>query len=334
VPATQPTTADLGLIRQHVALASESSGGVFRRTHLVAWGIEPTIVRAMTRRGWWTRLHHGVYTDADRLAPDVPSADRHATLCAAAIMALPNPAYAFGPCSGALHELPLDRGLPDRLELVRPLGSDQRALQRRITSATSLADVTVHSHALAERHVTEVRGIPVVSRDLAAVSSAAQSTPEWAVIILDAVAWQRSAGVDELRDLTEDWPRLRGIGTVRRALPLVRAGAQTPLETLSRLRLVRAGLPEPELQVPYYDDVGLIGFVDMTWRSWRVIGEADGAVKYASRDDLVAEKVREDRLRRRGYAVVRWTWDEIWRDPARVAARVLEARRVSSAGAA
>jgi hypothetical protein len=332
--ATQPTVAELDRIRQHVALASEATGLVFRRTHLAAWGIDPGIVRAMTRRGWWTRLHHGVYADSRRLADDVSAARRHATLTAAALMALPDRAYAFGPSAGLLHDLPLERGLPVGVELVRPLGTDQRALQRRITGRTALDDVTVHAHALSDGQLAEVRGIPVVSRALAGISTAAHCTPEWAVAALDAVAWQEPSVVQDLIELAEDWPRLRGIGTVRRALPLVRSGAQTPLESLSRLRLVHAGLPEPELQVAHYDDLGLIGFDDMTWPEWRVIGEADGALKYASRDDLLAEKAREDRLRRRGFVVVRWTWDEMWREPARLAARILRARFVALAGAA
>lgn len=126
-------------------------------------------------------------------------------------------------------------------------------------------------------------------------------------------------------DVTECWPRLRGIGTVRRALPRVRAGAQSPLESLSRVRLTDLGLPEPDLQVPFYDADGLVGYADMVWDEWRVIGECDGLVKYQSRDDLVREKAREDRLRALGYIVVRWTWEEIMRNPAAVVARIRRA---------
>lgn len=313
-------------MRQHVALGTEPTAGVFRREHLAGWGLDPGIVRAMTRRGWWTRLHHGVYADSSRLTADVEPGMRHATLCAAAIMALRLPAFAFGPSAAAIHGLPRDRGLSDTVELVRPLGTDQRALQRRITAPTRLERVTIHGHHLRPEDVTAIRGVPVVSSELAAVSTAAACSLEWAVVTLDAAAWTRPPALAHMSVIAEGWPRLRGIGVVRQALTLARAGAQTPLESISRLRLADAGLPEPELQVPHFDEDGLIGFADMTWRTWRVIGEADGAVKYETRDDLLAEKRREDRLRRQGFVVVRWTWDEIWRTPRQVASRIQRAR--------
>ena len=92
------------------------------------------------------------------------------------------------------------------------------------------------------------------------------------------------------------------------------------------MRLVAQGLPEPRLQTPFYDEDGLIGFVDMEWHEWRVIGECDGASKYAGREDVVREKIREDRLRALGFVVVRWTWQDLMANPAAVAARVTKAR--------
>ena len=151
------------------------------------------------------------------------------------------------------------------------------------------------------------------------------SSLDWAVATMDAAAWQQPGIIQGLRMVVDDWPRLAGIGTVRRALPLVRAGAQSPLESLSRLRLVREGLPEPELQVRFDDDQGLIGYVDMWWPHLGVIGEADGLSKYQTRDDLLREKAREDRLRALGLVVVRWTWREIMSDPSAIAARVRRA---------
>ena len=103
---------------------------------------------------------------------------------------------------------------------------------------------------------------------------------------------------------------MRGSGVVRRALALARPGAQTILESLSRVRLCRAGLPEPQLQVPMYDAQGLIGIVDMWWESLGVVGEADGAVKYDDRQVLYQEKIREDRIRAKGLRFVRWGWED------------------------
>jgi len=82
-----------------------------------------------------------------------------------------------------------------------------------------------------------------------------------------------------------------------------------------------AGLPAPELQVPFSDRAGRIGVVDFWWPDHQLIGEFDGVSKYV-RDEftggrdpaevVVAEKVREDRLRALGPGVARWGWSVAW----------------------
>ena len=54
-------------------------------------------------------------------------------------------------------------------------------------------------------------------------------------------------------------------------------------------------------------------------------GEADGTTKYADREVLIAEKRREDRLRALGLQVVRWTWQDLARDPWRLQVRLGQA---------
>lgn len=95
--------------------------------------------------------------------------------------------------------------------------------------------------------------------------------------------------------------------------------AHLPGESVSRLQVFRLNLPKPELQVPFNDADGLIGYVDFLWRrrgKRPLVGEFDGRVKYrlgglTSQTDiertLWEEKRREDRLRKQA-DVVRWTW--------------------------
>lgn len=52
---------------------------------------------------------------------------------------------------------------------------------------------------------------------------------------------------------------------------------------------------------------------DFLWRDAHTIGWADGAVKYTSRADLMAEKWQVERLENLGFEVVRWGWDEAYR---------------------
>jgi hypothetical protein len=264
-----------------------------------------------------------VYADSAVVATSQEdSTDRHLLLASASICALPLPTFAVASTAAAVHGLPFDRRLLDDIHLVRHSYTDVRALHRRVRQVSELPDVHVRTHHLDAAALGVVNGIPTVSPAVAAVTCAAQSSEEWALAVLDAAAWQTPEKLDELASITEDWPLLRGIGTVRAILPSVRVGAQTPLESLSRYRLVRQGLPEPELQLGLYDNVGLIGYADMTWRQLGVVGEADGLQKYSSRDDVIAEKAREDRIRALGYVVVRWTWGEIIHDSASVARRI------------
>ena len=98
--------------------------------------------------------------------------------------------------------------------------------------------------------------------------------------------------------------------------------AESAFESVSRYRLLRAGLPRPELQV----SVGNYR-VDFLWKEQRVIGEADGLAKYGTEDAQVRAKIRAERKRQReleeaGYEIVRWLWDEIWHTPDVVAARI------------
>jgi hypothetical protein len=106
-------------------------------------------------------------------------------------------------------------------------------------------------------------------------------------------------------------------------------------ESLSRAQMFVLNLPRPRLQVTHSDERGFVGMVDFDWDG--VIGEFDGKVKYGvpedgsaqlAADTLWAEKQREDRLRRRGLRMARWTWADAL-DPDRLA-RILAAEGIRS----
>lgn len=305
------TSSELRDLRDQVRARAQVQHGVFRRSDLAAWGFEPTAALTMRRNGTWVRLHHGVYADRDTVAAAVDPGARHALLAAATVAALPGDVALFGPSAALVLGIPLDRGLIGPIHLVRPRGADSRALRRRITAMDRLPDAVIHVLDTPPHLLSWDSGLPIVAPDLAACSTAMLSDQDWAVATLDAVAWQDPDAPDRLAGVAELWPRLAGAGVLRQALPLVRSGAQTPLESLSRVRLVRQGLSEPALQVPIYGRDGhLIGYVDMLFELLGVIGEADGVLKYTDRSDVVHEKRREDELRSDGFGVVRWGWPE------------------------
>jgi hypothetical protein len=72
--------------------------------------------------------------------------------------------------------------------------------------------------------------------------------------------------------------RPRGKALLVQALPLVRSGSRSAMETRARLMFHRAGFPEPELNATVRDAHG--GWLlegDLVWRQQRVVGEYQGA---------------------------------------------------------
>lgn len=302
------------------------SEGVFRRRDLASWGIDETVLRPLAMGGHIVRIRHGMYVDSRSWAKaaDDP-ARRHRIELRAAIDSLGCPAFAHAESAALVHGLPLPFAAPRELNLLRAVGRDSRSLRQPSAHPISLPGVSMTVHDVGPHQVADVDGIPVTSLALTAVTAAARLHGEWPVIVLDSALW-RAPDLRALLDVElELWPQLKGRKWVLRALELARSGAQTPLETVSRLALVRTGLPEPMLQHKFVDVEGVIGVTDMYWPTLGVIGEADGLIKYESREALVAEKRREDRLRALGFAVVRWGWDEIRERPHAVADRIRRA---------
>lgn len=107
----------------------------------------------------------------------------------------------------------------------------------------------------------------------------------------------------------------RGCRHATEAVLRADARSESPYESISRALFLQEGLPLPDLQKEFHDGDGLIGRVDFWWKYRRLIGEFDGAIKY---DELLpegwtradveqAQDIREWRLRRCGFTIVRWT---------------------------
>ena len=123
------------------------------------------------------------------------------------------------------------------------------------------------------------------------------------------------------------------------ALPILDGRRETWFESWSFARLWQLGIEPPEPQVSVYDEAGrFLGRVDGLWLAEGVVAEADGSGKYLGEFDpngasgesaarvVLAEKMREDRIRDCGLEVVRWGLAEMYGDPLAVAERVGRAR--------
>ncbi len=97
--------------------------------------------------------------------------------------------------------------------------------------------------------------------------------------------------------------RGRGKVAAAKALTLVRPGAESRQETLLRLAILHAGLPEPEVNGNVCDVQGrFLGRGDMIYRRWKVIVEYDGDQHRTS-----TKQFDRDVLRLEGFAAAGWT---------------------------
>lgn len=151
--------------------------------------------------------------------------------------------------------------------------------------------VCTRRRAVDRRHLVIRRGLRCTSPirtlwDLCAPSSGL--TFDDLVVIADALMpqeWVEGFGLGEVRvgtrDLTavlEEMGRFRGVRRAREVAALMREGVGSPQETRTRLALLDAGLPVPEVAAVLTDDDGVAGpTVDLAYPRWRVVIQYEGA---------------------------------------------------------
>lgn len=169
-----------------------------------------------------------------------------------------------------------------------------------------------------------LKGVPVVDPVAAIFSCAAELTVDQLVILLDAVI-STSTGypgfgaivgrpmvtLDEVRTRLAAWGRFPGNGRVRAALPSVRDGVESPKETETRLAIVHAGLPEPQVQFVVRDGSRFVARVDLAYPDLRIAIEYEGDGHRTSKDQWRRDIARQRDLERCGWIVIRLTEDDL-----------------------
>lgn len=266
-------------------------------------GLTSRDVRLACAAGTLEKIRYGVY------APPAELDDRarHLRLVAATLPLVHPDSVLSHDSAAALHGLPLTSSRLARVQVTRNGGGHGRFGPHLIlrTSPLGPGDVVV------------VDGRAVTSLERTAADLARVLSHEWGVITCDAAL---RAGADHealLWQLDRDRGR-RGNTRARRAVLFADARAESPLESLSRVQIRRAGLPAPELQFVVRRNGRVVAVTDFAWPSLRTVGEADGRVKYddlvpvgqTAADVVMREKAREREIRSEGFWVVRWGWQE------------------------
>jgi hypothetical protein len=202
-----------------------------------------------------------------------------------------------------------------------------------------------HRTAMFVRHPVSVRedpvqidGLSVTALATTAVQLAATTPFAEAVVALDAVLRRIDHPVpglpesfvtrDDLLGELEHHAERHGTAAARRSIEFADGLADRPGESVSRVNMRLAGIPDPLLQVELAGASGKRYFVDFWWPQFRHIGEFDGRYKYSDPEflhgrtpeqTLFEEKLREDDLRAVGHGMSRWPW-EVALSPARLRA--------------
>ncbi|UYN83292.1 MAG: hypothetical protein KIT89_11410 [Microcella sp.] len=274
------------------------------------WGVEPRL-DARARAGELVRVRRAVYVPAHEWVPD----DRVAvaTLGARAAQARASVPLVFSHATAALI-----LGLP-------VVGAHDRSLH--VTNLTAAARRTRHGivwHSTSRPEAIEVQtqgDLTVTTPRQTALDLARSASAVTAFIVADAVA-HRSGNPAEVREwwvqrLGELGPA-RGTRRAASVLGLVTGLAESPLESLSLLRMHELGFHLPEQQIDVLTRRGLFR-LDFGWEGGAIAGEADGRSKYGGIESaaqmeqrLWEEKLRHDAVREKARAYPRWTWDDAW----------------------
>jgi len=306
-------------------------GGVFSRRQALEAGYTPEQIQERLRDGRWQRVRHGQYverTDLGHLTPWDRELVLHRRLIRAAANSMRPETFVVSHHSALiLHGIPVWKVDLSEVQLTRTSGWRNG----------HKAGVRHHRGPLSTADIAEVDGLAVTSLARALAETAAASPFESAVVSADAVLRTGRVPSDEFSrvlEATEFWP---GGPTLRAALAFANPLAESVGESRFRVLMHDLGLPAPVLQVDFEDADGFIGRVDFYFPGYNLVVEFDGLMKYAdgSRDVLIQEKTREDRLRALGLQIVRTTWADL-ENPARTG-RILRAaldraRRTDLAG--
>lgn len=274
-------------------------------TELLTAGRSANDIRADVRAGRLRRVRQGVYAEGV-LSPR----DEHVALVTSTAPFLQPDSVISHESAALMLNLPLWRlPVPRRVAVTRPGAGNGHIRQAVHTRRCSIEP----------DEITTAGGVPVTTPARTAVDLARLHGPDVGIAALDA-ALALGAEVAELGELVARGRRRPGNQCPSWLVPLARAAAESPAESVSRLRMHQCGLPEPVLQLTVRTPEGLVvGRGDFAWPDARLIGECDGAEKYDNQAasgrraaDMVLALERRDRgFRDAEWDVVHWGVTEL-----------------------
>ncbi len=172
------------------------------------------------------------------------------------------------------------------------------------------AGVLTRNERLGKDEITRVAGLPVTTLARTAFDLARQLPTGEAVARLDALKRATPFSDEDVLVLIKRYAGGRGLRRLRKALPLVDAGAASPKETWLRLLLIDDGLPIPTTQIPVQQNWRLLAVLDMGWERYQVAVEYDGDHHRSNRRQYARDQRRLRTLEELGWIIVRVIADD------------------------
>ncbi|TBL29226.1 hypothetical protein EYA84_24775 [Verrucosispora sp. SN26_14.1] len=261
-------------------------GRIFRGSHAVTSGL---LTRNDLRSSAWRSLFRDVYADAQLPVTHrvrctavgrwlIPSAGAIAGRSAAAL---------YG-CAEVAADEPVDVVVP-------------RGVRVGVIAGLRIRRGPIDPGDILDRAGTSVTSPERTCWDLALWLDLVE-----AVVVIDVLLARRLADASTLRGYALARAGRRGWRAMLRAVDLAGAGAESPQESRTRVRLVLAGLPRPRTQWVVSDRGRFVARLDLAWPDYRVAVEYDG-LWHADPEQLHSDRRRLNRLVGRDWIILHVT---------------------------
>lgn len=269
-----------------------------------------TRLRRRAERGDLHRIRRGIYLEA-AVWQKLSAQQRYAACVRGTALSMRQPQALSHQSAAVIWGLPLLVAWPDDVHFVT----------ERASGGRSDPGIQRHAVGIDSRDVVLVNELLVTSVARTIVDLAATLDVKSAVAAADRAIhvdrFGRTAALTtkvELHATLERMLPFRGSVQARAVIEFAKPNSDSPNESGSRVNIALNGFPEPELQHPFVIN-GRQVETDFYWPEYDAIGEADGRAKYldprmlagkTTQEVVLAEKEREDALRRRVRAFTRW----------------------------
>lgn len=289
----------------------------------IAWwreaGLTDAQIRALIRSGDLIRMRRGLYATRSWAADgEGDEARAHALLACAVLRNLPSAAVVSHHSAARIYGMEMLHPPGPEIVTVTVSPGTRSDPARR-------ANLIRHRAGLPEAQFRKVNGIPVTTPARTVIDIARNDPFMEGVVIADSALRRELTHTAQLLDILDMCARWPGGARARLVTEFADRVPESVLESCSRVVFHQHGLKPPVLQhwIP-----GARYRADFCWPDCKVVAECDGLGKYRDDPKRMGEQIKRDNeLRRLGYEVVHFTWEELFRDPERVVNDILDAMR-------